>query len=124
MEPTDQQREQFAAALAERMKAAGMSQQKVADALAAMGHEVSGTAVGFWRKGQYAPNNWPLVKALDDVLAAQGELAAILGEPDAGLVERVGRLEARYEETVKLTDEMRTLADELRSLLAELRQAP
>lgn len=109
MKPTPQQKEQFREALDQRMTAAGIANQTVAERLKDRGlvAKAVGERVRKWRVGENTPRGWPLVEALDEIVGAGGELVAILGSPDAGMRHELRDLGAKVEDLATQIAELR-----------------
>ena len=118
MKPTSQQKQTFREALDQRMTAAGLANQRVADLLTERGHPCVAETVRKWRVADEdgdsnTPQRWPAVVALDEIVGAGGELVAILGAPDAGLSTRMDRLEELVAELAKRSDEQQARIEAL-----------
>jgi transcriptional regulator with XRE-family HTH domain len=68
MNPTPEQRQAFGELVRTARRNGRMSQRTLAGHLDEMGFDVSGSAVGGWERGEYAPSSAPLVLAIADTL--------------------------------------------------------
>lgn len=113
------QHETFGGTLRRIRKLRGLTQSQLAAAPsveAAYGRPLTSAAVSEWERDQNLPKNRATVQALDDELAADGELlraGGYNGPPGTDTEERLSAIEA----------EMKMLRRDMKRLLAQRRRA-
>jgi len=80
------------------------SNARVAQLLEAHGFAISGAAVAGWQRGEFAPRTMAVVKALEEILNAKGELLPLLRQvdEDGGVSARLQNIEDRLDRLATL----------------------
>ena len=114
MDPSAEQVRIFGVDARRRRSSAGLSAAVVAERMSELlDRPIKHQSVSAWERGEYGPRDYETASALDAVLAAGGELAALLAGDGSAMSDRVEAversltaLEDRVAETDRKVDEI------------------